>query len=216
MAIATGTRRTAPAATPGPDTGPSLGTTTPAAGWFVLMLVGGALGLVSGVWQTVERINFAAGTNADALCEINAVLSCNSVFTHWQSSALGIPNSLISMPVFALLAGGGLAGLLGTRLSRSYALTLFGTTLGMAGFLTWYMQQSAFAIGVLCIYCTVCAAALVAVGIGVTRVVDAEQALGTGRAGRQLRLLVEARADLIVWAGLAALIAVMLVMGLAF
>ncbi len=208
MAIATRTREPS---RPTPEVGPR----RPAAGWAVLMVVGGLLGVVSGAWQTVERIHFAAGTNADALCEINAVLSCNSVFTHWQSSALGIPNSLISLPVFALLASGGLAVLLGTRLSRAYAVSLLGTTLFMAAFLTWYMQQSAFAIGVLCIYCTVCAVALVAVGVGVTRVVDAEQALGTGRAGRQLRLLVEARADLIVWAGLAALIAVLLYLGLA-
>lgn len=187
----------------------------PAPTWFVLMLAGGLVGVVSGVWQTVERIAYAAGDNADALCEINAVLSCNSVFSHWQSSALGIPNSLISLPVFALLASGGLAGLLGSRLSRSYALTLFGTTLFMAAFLTWYMQQSAFAIGVLCIYCLACAVAVVTVGVGITRVVDAEQALGTGRAGRQLRLLVEARADLVIWAGLAALIALLLYLGLA-
>lgn len=209
MAIATHTGAARPA-TPMP-TPPA----RPARVWPALMVLGGLVGMVSGVWQTVERINFAAGTNADAFCEINAVLSCNSVFTHWQSSALGIPNSLISLPVFALLASGGLAALTGTHLSRGYAVTLLGTTMFMAAFLTWYMQQSAFAIGVLCIYCTACAAALVAVGMGVTRVVDAEQALGTGRAGRQLRLLVEARADLIIWAGLAALIAVLLYLGLA-
>lgn len=183
--------------------------------WFALMLVGGLLGVVSGAWQTVERIAYALGGNADAICEINSVLSCNSVFSHWQSSALGIPNSLISMPVFAMLAVGGLAGLLGTRLSRSFATTLLGMTVFMALFLTWYMQQSGFAIGVLCLYCTVCAVSVIMIGIGVTRVVDAERGLGTGAAGRQLRLLVEARADIVIWLGLAALIAVLLYVGLA-
>ncbi|HSE08088.1 MAG TPA: hypothetical protein VLB29_05440, partial [Nocardioidaceae bacterium] len=72
----------------------------------------------------------------------------------------------------------------------------------------------AFAIGALCLFCTVGAAALITIGIAVTRVVDAEQALGTGRAGRQLRLLVEARADIVVWLGVAALIAVLLWLGL--
>jgi hypothetical protein len=84
----------------------------------------------------------------------------------------------------------------------------------MAAFMTWYMQQSAFAIGALCLFCTVGAAALITVGIGLTRVVDAEQALGTGGVGRQLRLLVEARADLIIWVGLAALITILLLLGL--
>ena len=183
--------------------------------WPVLMLVGGALGVTSGVWQTVERIAFAKGANKGALCEINAVLSCNSVFNHWQSSALGIPNSLISIPVFAVLAFAGLSLLMGSPLSRSYLATLFGMTVFMAAFLTWYMEQSAFAIGVLCLYCTVCAASLIAIGIGLTRLVEANQALGTGRAGRQLQLLVEARGDIIIWLGLAALIAVLLYLGLA-
>jgi hypothetical protein len=93
---------------------------------------------------------------------------------------------------------------------------MLGATVFMAAFLSWYMQQSAFAIGALCLFCTICAACVVAVGIGLTRVVDAEQALGTGRAGTQLRLLVEARADLIIWAGLAALIGALLWLGLGF
>jgi uncharacterized membrane protein len=188
----------------------------PGALWFWLVLGGGLLGVVSGAWQTVERIAYAGGTDSGSICEINTVLSCNSVYNHWQSSALGIPNTMISIPVFALLASAGLAGLLGSRLSRPYLATMLGLTVFMAGFLTWYMQQSAFAIGALCLFCTICAACVVAVGIGLTRIVDAEQALGTGRAGTQLRLLVEARADLIVWAGLAALIGVLLWLGLGF
>jgi uncharacterized membrane protein len=186
----------------------------PARGWFAAMLVGGVLGVIAAGWQLVERIAYADGTNDGSLCEINSVISCNSIFTHWQSSALGVPNTLISLPVFALLASAGLAGLLGSRLSRSYLATLFGLTVFMAAFMTWYMQQSAFAIGALCLFCTVGAASLITVGIGLTRVVDAERALGNGRAGLQLRLLVEARADLIIWVGLGALITVLLFLGL--
>jgi uncharacterized membrane protein len=186
----------------------------PARGWFAAMLVGGVLGAIAAGWQLVERIAYADGTNAGSFCEINSVISCNSIFTHWQSSALGVPNTLVSLPVFGLLASAGLAGLLGSRLSRSYLATLFGLTVFMAAFMTWYMQQSAFAIGALCLFCTVGAASLITVGIGLTRAVDAEQALGTGTAGRQLRLLVEARADIIIWVGLAALIAILLFLGL--
>jgi uncharacterized membrane protein len=186
----------------------------PARGWFTMMLVGGVLGAIAAGWQLVERIAYADGTNDGSFCEINSVISCNSIFTHWQSSALGVPNTLVSLPVFALLASAGLAGLLGSRLSRSYLATLFGLTVFMAAFMTWYMQQSAFAIGALCLFCTVGAASLITVGIGLTRVVDAERALGDGRTGRQLRLLVEARADLIIWVGLGALITVLLFLGL--
>lgn len=205
MAVETRLAETVPRAPSEPTTG---------RGWYAMVAAGGVLGVVSGVWQTVERIAYTAGGNEDAFCEINAVLSCNSVFSHWQSSALGIPNSLISMPVFAILAAGGLAGLMGSRLSRSFAASLLGLTVFMAVFLTWYMQQSAFDIGVLCIYCTVCAVGVVVVGIGITRVADATGALGAGAAGRRMRLLVEAGADIVIWLGLAALIALMLYLGL--
>jgi uncharacterized membrane protein len=183
--------------------------------WYALMLLGGSLGIVTAVWQTVERIAWAKNPDAGSICEINSVLSCSSVYSHWQSSALGIPNSLIGLPVFAMLASAGLAGVLGSRLSRGYLATLFGVTIFMAGFVTWYMEQSAFSIRVLCLFCVGCAVNVVIAGIGVTRVAAAEHAFGTGRFGREMRLQVESRSDLIAWLGLAAIIAAMLLVGLA-
>ena len=114
-------------------------TPRPATVWWALVLGGGLLGVVSGAWQTVERIAYAAGTDSGSICEINSVLSCNSVYSHWQSSALGIPNTMISIPVFAMLAAVGLAGLLGSRLSGSFLTTMLGATVFMAAFLTWYL-----------------------------------------------------------------------------
>lgn len=195
-------------------------TPTPAAPvqrrWYALMMVGGALGIVTAAWQTVERISWAADPKAaGSVCEINSVLSCSSVFSHWQSSALGVPNSLIALPLFAMFAASGLAGLLGSRLSRSYLATLTGFTVFFAAFIVWYLEQSAFSIGVLCLFCVGCAVNLIISGIGTIRVAAAENALGDGRLGRGLRLQVDAGVDLIVWAGLAAVIALMLVAGLA-
>jgi len=184
--------------------------------WYALMLLGGGLGIVTSVWQTVERIAHAVDPASLGTCEINAVLSCSSVFEHWQSSALGIPNSLISLPVFALIATTGLAGMLGSRLSASYLTTVLGTTLFMTAFIVWYMEQSAFAISVLCLFCVGCGINLVIAGIGITRVAAAEHVLGYGRADRELRLLVESRADLIAWVGLAVIVATMLFVGLAY
>lgn len=180
------------------------------------MLIGGSLGIITAAWQTVERLAYAADPTADSVCEINAVLSCSSVYSHWQSSALGIPNSLIGLPVFALIASAGLAGVLGSSLSRGYLAAIGGMTLFMAGFVTWYMFQSAFVISVLCLFCVACMVNVVVAGIGVTRVAAAQQVLGHGRAGRELRLLVESGADLIAWLGLAAAVAVMLYFGLSF
>lgn len=184
--------------------------------WYALMLLGGSLGIVTAAWQTVERIAWAKNPGASSICEINAVVSCSSVYSHWQSSALGIPNSLVALPVFALIASAGLAGVLRSELSRAYLASILGLTVFMALFVTWYMEQSAFAIGILCLFCLGCAVNIILAGIGVTRVAAAQHALGHGRADRQLQLQVEANTDVIAWVGLALVIATMLFVGLAF
>lgn len=182
--------------------------------WYALMLVGGALGLFTAGWQTVERIAWAADPNASSVCEINSVLSCSSVFSHWQSSALLVPNSLIAMGVFATLLSGGLAGVLGSRLSHGYVATLFGLTVFMTAFVVWYLEQSALSIGVLCLFCVGCAANIIVAGIGVTRVASRTGALGRGGLGRGVAAMVDARADVVAWLGLAALLTLMMMLGL--
>lgn len=182
--------------------------------WYALMLAGGALGLFTAGWQTVERIAWAADPNASSVCEINSVLSCSSVFSHWQSSALGVPNSLIAMGVFGTVMSAGLAGVLGSRLSRGYVATVFGLTVFMTAFVVWYLEQSALSIGVLCLFCVGCAVNIIVAGIGVTRVASRTGALGQGGFGRGVAAMVEARADVVAWLGLAALLTLMMVLGL--
>jgi uncharacterized membrane protein len=184
--------------------------------WYVLVLLAGAVGMVSAGWQLVERIAFADNADAGSVCDFNAILSCSSVFGQWQSSALGVPNTLVSLPVFAALAATAVAGILGSRFARPYLAGLLGLSLFMAAFATWYSYQTAFEMGAMCLFCTIGSAAVLTAGIGVTRVAAAERALGDGRAGRALALLVNSKSDLIAWSGLILINAVMLYFGLAF
>jgi uncharacterized membrane protein len=183
--------------------------------WWWLTLVAAVAGVVSTTAQTVERIAWAEDPTAASICDVNASLSCTAVFGHWQSSALGIPNSLIGAAVFAVLASGALAGLTGSRLGRPYLAILLGLTLFMTGFVTWYLAQSAFSMKVLCLYCLACAVLITAAGVGVTRATEASGGLGTGRAGRTLSTMVRSGGDVMAWLGLALVVGVMLVLGLA-
>jgi uncharacterized membrane protein len=186
----------------------------PRRGWWGLALAGGLLGVLTATAQTVERIAWAKDPLAGSICDVNAKLSCTAVFGEWQSSALGIPNSLVAVPVFSIVAAAAFAGLTGSRLSRGFLATVYGLTLFMTGFVTWYMAESAFSMKVLCLYCTGCAVNILLAAVGLTRVVDAQHALGDGRAGRAVHVLVRSGSDLIVWAGLAVAIATTLVLGL--
>jgi uncharacterized membrane protein len=183
-------------------------------GWWALVLAGGSLGILTATVQTVERIAWAEDPDTSSICDLNASLSCTAVFDHWQSSALGIPNSLIAIVVFAVVAGTGLAGLLGSRLDGRYLASVLGLTVFMAGFVTWYMAESAYSMKVLCLYCLGCAVNILLAGAGLTRAADAHGTLVGTRTGRGLRALVRSGGDLIVWGGLALVIAAMLVTGL--
>jgi uncharacterized membrane protein len=184
-------------------------------GWWGLLLAGGLLGILGTVWQTTERLSALATTGGESVCDINAVVSCGSVYEHWQSSALGVPNALIGIPVFAVMASAALGALLGSRLSAAFIATLWGLALFMTMFVFWYMEQTAFAIGALCLFCTASMVNIMLAGIGLTRVADAEGALGDGRVGRAVHRLVDTWADLALWFGLAAVVGVMLFLGLA-
>ena len=192
---------------------PAIAPTGSVSRWWYAVLVGGLLGIVSTVWQTVERIAYAAGGD-ESVCDISAVLSCSNVYSHWQSSALGVPNSLIGLPVFAFLTSVAVSGLLGSQLSRATLGASWGLALFMTGFIVWYMEQTAFDIGSLCLFCTACMVNITLVSAGLTRVVDSEAVLGDGPAGQRLRSLVDSWADLALWAGLLMAVAAMLFIGL--
>lgn len=185
-----------------------------ARGWWALALTGGLLGVLLTTAQTVERIAWAENPSESSICDVNSKLSCTGVFGFWQSSAIGIPNSLVGGAVFAIVASAAFAGLTGSRLSRPYLATMLGLTLFMTAFVTWYMAQTAFSMKVLCLYCLSSAVNIILVGIGLTRAVEAHGGLGAGRPGRALTAMVRSGSDLIAWLGLALLIAAMLTVGL--
>ena len=147
--------------------------------------------MVTAAWQTVERIAWASDPSAPSVCEINAVLSCSSVYSHWQSAALGIPNSLIALPVFAIIAATGLAGVLGSSLTSRFVALVFALPV-------LHRLRGDHPAG----------------GVGITRVADGLGALGSGRLGRGVGAMVATGADLVAWAGLALLLTVMLTLGL--
>lgn len=120
-----------------------------------LLLVGGAVGLVAATALTVEKIALIADPGYRPSCSINPVLSCGSVMTTGQASAFGIPNSLIGVAAFAVVATTGAALSAGARLRAWYWAGLQVGVLFGAGFVHWLIFQSLYRIGALCPYCMV-------------------------------------------------------------
>ncbi|HEY5186622.1 MAG TPA: vitamin K epoxide reductase family protein [Actinomycetes bacterium] len=211
MAVVSRTPQSGRAAAPEPEAPPTSG----GRGWWAAVLVAGLAGVVFTGIQIVEKIAISDQPSTVLSCDINSVVSCSSVLTAWQSSVLGPPNALVGAVLFALLASGGLAGVLGSRASRSYLLTLWGLAVFFLGFASWFMYQTAFRIGALCIWCTGIVTAVVVISAALTRLNHRRRTLGEGSAGRALDLVVHSNGDLIVWAGWWIVLAVLVWAGLA-
>lgn len=175
--------------------------------WWVA-LVAAATGIILTGIQTVERLQILKDPAAGLVCDVNSVLSCTQVLGAWQSSVvLGVPNAFIGGIIFAVLGSAAFARVLGSSLTRGFLLALWGLACFFALFATWYMIQTAFVIGALCLWCigNTTAAGLIAA-------VLTREVASAGHLGNRARTASRAGLDVIAWLGwwitLAALVAI--------
>jgi uncharacterized membrane protein len=184
-------------------------------GWFAALVVAALVGMGSTITQIVERVALAENADANLLCDINGTFSCGSVLTSWQSSVFGpIPNSAIGLSVFALTLGVAGAGLLGSALSKvTWGVATFFAGF-MASFTVWFLAQTAFVIGQVCLYCLVIGAMVLLMNVAWWR---AGWRLGFLSGNRFLdgaNWLIRGGTDLLIWGGLGIVVATMMVAGL--
>lgn len=118
--------------------------------------VGAAIGAIASFIQIIERISYADNPLQQLSCDVNSVFSCSTVFDGWQSSVFGFSNAIMCLAFFGIILGTTLAGLTGLTIAKSLRLTMHGFSVFFLGFGAWYLQQSAFSIGALCLFCMFC------------------------------------------------------------
>jgi uncharacterized membrane protein len=119
---------------------------------WVILTASAALGAIASFIQIIERISYAENPTASLVCDVNSVFSCSNVFGAWQSSVFGFSNAIMCLAFFAVLVGVGLGGIFSDKLGKGLRLTMHFFLL----FGAWYLQQSTFVIGSLCIFCIFC------------------------------------------------------------
>jgi uncharacterized membrane protein len=136
------------------STPPSLESRVSAAGaWWVL--IAGVIGLIASAALTVEKIELLLDPSYVPSCNLNPIVSCGSVMTTPQASALGFPNSLIGIAAFSVVTVTGLLAVTKVRLPQWYWAGMTLGTLIASGFVHWLVFQSLYRIGALCPYCMV-------------------------------------------------------------
>jgi uncharacterized membrane protein len=127
----------------------------PTRGHGVMLVVLGALGLVSAFMLAWDKYKILADPSYSPSCNLNPVLSCGSVMVTDQAEAFGFPNPLLGLIGFSVVITVGVVIASGVRLPRGVLVGLAtGGVLG-AVFVHWLAFQSMFRIGALCPWCLV-------------------------------------------------------------
>ena len=170
------------------------------------MTTGGIIGVAAAFLQTTEKIALLKNKDAVLACDLSSVFSCTNVLNAWQSAVFGFPNSLMCLTLFTIFATIALVGLSGGNLPRRLRLGIQALSLFTLGFALWFLAQSIYVIGSLCILCIFCFAGLLLVNWGWLRL-NAHD-LPIGEQGRALVGRVIANGgDIFGWCVLAAVVA---------
>ena len=137
---------------PAPPPEPAARVSLASAGW---VLIAGVIGLIASATLTVEKIQILVNPSYVPSCNINPIVSCGSVMTTPQASALGFPNSLIGIGAFSVVTVTGVLAVTKVPLPRWYWIGLAVGTLAGTMFVHWLIFQSLYRIGALCPYCMV-------------------------------------------------------------
>ncbi|KQX72494.1 hypothetical protein ASD10_16050 [Aeromicrobium sp. Root472D3] len=128
-------------------------------GLGLLLLIGGAIGLLSAAVLLIDKVKFlqdeADGKTAQLACDINAFVSCGGVINTDQASAFGFPNPIIGVAGFAIVLTLGVLMVARVQLPDFVWLGLQAGALFGIGFVTWLQSQSIYEIGKLCPWCMV-------------------------------------------------------------
>lgn len=173
---------------------------------YTTMTIGSAMGMAAAFLQIVEKITLLKDKNAILTCDLNSVFSCSTVLSAWQSSVFGFPNSIMCLTLFTVFGAISLVGATKGVLSRQLRLGIQTLSLATLVFALWFIEQSIYSIGSLCVLCIFCLAGLFLVNWGWLRLNAAD--LPIGRRGRVAVAHVIAKDyDVFAWIILALIVA---------
>lgn len=126
--------------------------------WPVMGALASLAGIAATVVQIVERIALAENPHGKLACNISKLISCTDVLLAPQASVFGpIPNAAIGLFMFSVFLTAFAVAASRTNISKGFARGMQFLMLFMFAFVAWFMWQTAFVIGALCLYCTVIA-----------------------------------------------------------
>ena len=121
-------------------------------GWLLVAL--GSVGLFASMMLSYEKYSIAVDPTHIPSCSINPILDCGTVLASGTDSLiLNIPNAFFGIAAFSALITVGVTMLAGAKLKDWFLKIFYGGIL--AGLMTtlFFIGQSYYDIGSICIYC---------------------------------------------------------------
>jgi uncharacterized membrane protein len=130
---------------------------------YAVITLAGVIGFLASFFQLLDKIELLKNPSSILFCNLNPVFSCSNILTVWQSSVFGFPNSLMCIIFFVMTLVAGLIGWTGGSITKIMRMVFMGFAWFFVGFGFWYLWQSIFVVGAICIYCVFCYAAVLAI-----------------------------------------------------
>lgn len=153
----------------GSETGPvAAPPAQPGRGLSVVLVVGGALGLLAAMVLTIDRIRLLQDPDTQLACNISPFIACGPVMGSRAGALFGFPNPLLGIIGFSVLVSTGMMLLGGAKVPRWYFRGLQVGVAAAAVFITWLQTQSLYVIGALCLWCLLVWTVTIPVAVAVT------------------------------------------------
>lgn len=137
---------------------------------YITITISSVIGLIASFLQMIEKIKMLKNVSAPLICNINAVFNCSNVLDTWQSSVFGFPNALMCIIFFTIMLTLGLIGWTGSIINKNLRLIMQASAIFFLGFGFWYLWQSIFIIGSICLFCLFCYAGVLGINFAWLRI----------------------------------------------
>lgn len=120
-----------------------------------ILIVCGLIGLLASFLLTVDTMKLAKDPGLDLPCNLSPFISCTSVIDSPQGKIFGFANSLLGITGFSFIVATGILLLSGAVPNkRFWNFFTIGITLAII-LVHWFIFQSIYVIGSLCLYCMI-------------------------------------------------------------
>ncbi|MEI6053991.1 MAG: vitamin K epoxide reductase family protein [Candidatus Saccharibacteria bacterium] len=172
---------------------------------YLTIIISSLIGILASFLQLLEKINILENPSATLICNINYIFNCTNILDAWQSSFFGFPNSLMCIIFFAVMLTIGLVGWTGSTINKILRLVMHFFTTFFLGFGFWYLWQSIFSLGSICIFCLFCYSAVLGISFAWLRI-NIDDLPMNKSARVYLKKCTNDSSDILIWLSIALII----------